>query len=139
MIWRKVGSGANSLFWYDPWVEGGPLGKRFERLFSLSLEKEGKILDIVEVRNGVVVWKRRWRRVLFEWELDKLRELLQEINNAGITWEGVDTWLRTKDSAGTYTVRSAYKWIRSSNLSAAENFHKKLWSCGAPLKVKAFV
>lgn len=136
-MWKKVGTGSSSFFWFDPWLEGRPLFKRFQRLFLLSLEKEGKISDVIQPRKEEVVSIGRWRRELFEWEVEKLRDMLQVINSIGMTWEGADKWLWKKDNSGSYTVLSAYKWIQSSDLSAVEEFQKKLWSCGAPLKVKA--
>lgn len=52
----------------------------------------------------------------------------------------MDKWVWMKDPSGVYSVRTAYTWIRSTEFSgAAWDFHKKLWQCGGPLKVKAFI
>lgn len=88
MVWKEVRSGANSHFWYDPWLSGGPLLKRFPMLFSLSMEKTGSVKDIVEGRIGGVLWKGRWRREVFVWEHEQLLELIQVINGVGLKWEG---------------------------------------------------
>lgn len=134
-----MGTGTNSSFWFDPWLDGGPLFRRYARLFTLSMDKLGTIADVVSQTSGVLRWNRRWQRVLFEWEVEQLKDLQQKIVNATLKWEGVDRWVWKKDPSGAYTVRSAYKWIRNSDLSAKEAFHDVLWSCGASLKIKAFV
>lgn len=69
----------------------------------------------------------------------KLREMQLLILGAGLKWEGVDRWVWKKDHTGIYSVQSAYSWIRSSDFIGVEDFNKMLWSCGAPLKVKAFI
>lgn len=38
---KVVGDGRNTLFWKDPWLEGGPLNLRYQRLFSISMNKSG--------------------------------------------------------------------------------------------------
>lgn len=113
-----MGTGTNSSFWFDPWLDGGPLFRRYARLFTLSMDKLGTIADVVSQTSGVLRWNRRWQRVLFEWEVEQLKDLQQKIVNATLKWEGVDRWVWKKDPSGAYTVRSAYKWIRNSDLSA---------------------
>lgn len=60
-------------------------------------------------------------------------------DGGGLAWERSDKWVWLRDPSGAYSVRFAYSWIHNSDYSASKNFHKKLWSCGAPLKVKGFV
>lgn len=138
MVGKEVGSGSCSYFSYDPWLEGGPLFKRFPRLFSLSLDKKGLIKDVIEGSIGGVLRRGRWRE-LFEWENGQFRDMLQMIRGAGLKWEGVDRWVWKKDTTGSYTVRTAYKWLRNSEFSNSDIFLNKLWSCDALLKAKAFV
>jgi hypothetical protein len=38
-VWRKVGDGADTFFWHDPWLGGVPLGVRFKSLFELVVDK----------------------------------------------------------------------------------------------------
>lgn len=61
-------------------------------------------------RDGLGCWNRNWRRNLFQWEDDQLRDL-QLIIQAGLKGEGCDSWFWKKDSTGCYSVRSAYKWL----------------------------
>lgn len=50
---RDVENGTRTLFWFDPWLDGGPLVGRFPRLFSLNMEKEGVVADFVCRKNEV--------------------------------------------------------------------------------------
>jgi len=46
IVSRKVGDGATTLFWYDPWVGDGPLCRRFSWLFNLP---ENKLLSVASM------------------------------------------------------------------------------------------
>lgn len=52
---------------------------------------------------------------------------------------GSDGWVWLKDNNGIFSVRSAYQWLRVSDIIVDEVFYKKLWDGGALLKIKAFV
>lgn len=136
---KSVGNENNTLFWIDKWVDGGPLRERFGRLFSLSMDKNGMVSDLIRGGNEVGVFKWRWRRELFQWELEPVGELENIISLAGFKRDGEDKWVWGKDSSGVYSVRSAYKWLRVADFSGEDIFYRKLWNGGAPLKVKAFV
>lgn len=69
---KVLGDGQNTLFWKDPWLEGGPLEVRFARLFSLSLDRSGKVSNLVSWQDGECVWRWQWRRRLFQWEKEEL-------------------------------------------------------------------
>jgi hypothetical protein len=54
----------------------------FPRLFSLSNQKEGSVLDIAVVGGDSLEWNFSWRRNLFQWEevlVVELKELLEEV------------------------------------------------------------
>jgi hypothetical protein len=38
-IVRRIGNGADTFFWTDPWLRGGPLSARYRSLFDLSNNK----------------------------------------------------------------------------------------------------
>lgn len=37
--------GKSTLFWHEPWLEGGKLSSRFSRLFSLSVNMQVSVAD----------------------------------------------------------------------------------------------
>lgn len=68
-----------------------------------------------------------------------LNELQVLVEHAGLTGEGTDRWVWKKDPSEQYTVSSAYKWLRLTDISGSEDFYDELWRGKAPLKVKGFV
>lgn len=125
-----MGDGLNTLFWCEPWLEEGPLQFKFGRLFSLCLDKEGSVGDIVRWRNGEVEWYWRWRRGLFQWESQQLAELQAVVLQAELKGEGVDKWVWMRDNSGSYSVSSAYQWLGLSDISGSEAFFDKMWKGG---------
>lgn len=121
VVKKVVGNRENTTFWNEPWVEGGLLRERFARLYSLSLDKEVLVADLVGWREGLREWKWRWRRVLFQWEINQLDELTSVVTQSGFKGEGRDSWVWKLDKVGVYSVQSAYKWLRASDSSGTCN------------------
>jgi hypothetical protein len=103
---RILGGGEETLFWSDCWV-GGPLKRRFERLFSLSLNKEA---TVAEMRRGEDnrEWHFSWRRDLFEWESEMLHYLIGEIATISFREGTCDNTVWLADSSKCYSAKSAY-------------------------------
>jgi hypothetical protein len=57
-----VGSGVNTLFWYDRWIGGVPLCACFRRLFDLAENKSISVEKMFSLgwEDGGEVWK--WQR-----------------------------------------------------------------------------
>lgn len=66
---KVVGSGHDTSFRNEPWVEGGLLCDRFLRLYSLSSNKGKLVADLGDWLEGVWRWKWKWRSELFQWEM----------------------------------------------------------------------
>jgi len=58
-IFKKVGDGRDTLFWTDPWLEGGPVAVRFRRLYDLSVSKNCTVKEMFEL--GVGEGGNAWR------------------------------------------------------------------------------
>lgn len=65
---KIVGNGQSTSFWAEPWVGSRILRNDFERLYSISSNKEARICELGSFDNGRWVWNLCWRRNLFEWE-----------------------------------------------------------------------
>ncbi|MCH92906.1 putative non-LTR retroelement reverse transcriptase, partial [Trifolium medium] len=77
-IVRRLGNGALTSFWNVIWVGDSSLRVRFPRLFSLSLQKEATVNEVVLAsENGLCVWNFVWRRPLFQWEEESVSRLLE--------------------------------------------------------------
>lgn len=92
----KVGDGTSTLFWHDKWVNSGPIKQTFPRLFSISEQRDAYINDMGYWRDNAWVWRFRWRRQLFVWEMDELERLkilIEQVvprngESDGICWYG---------------------------------------------------
>jgi len=76
-----VGDGRNTLFGYDTWIGDTTLRLKFPRLFELAVEKESKVEEMRRLGwdgNGRA-WV--WRRRLFAWEEDSVRECVALLCN----------------------------------------------------------
>lgn len=58
---KEMGNISKIYLWSDVWLDGAPLKMRFERLYSVSLDKEGLVSYLVGWREGVIDWRWRWR------------------------------------------------------------------------------
>jgi hypothetical protein len=73
-VLKRVGDGMNIFFWSDPWLGGTPLCVRFRRIFDLTVNKSSTVGDMLSLGWDVEgeVWM--WRRQLWTWEEEVLRE-----------------------------------------------------------------
>jgi len=79
-IRREVGDGAQTLFWWDPWIDGMVLKNSFSRLFDLAINKMTTVTEMYSLGWGEdgEAWK--WRRRLLAWEEEKVRECCNFFN-----------------------------------------------------------
>lgn len=62
----KLGSGERIRFWTDPWVEVGPLYRRFPRMFPLANEKTIGIREVGNFGVGRCAYNIPFRRRCFD-------------------------------------------------------------------------
>jgi len=65
---RRVGDGKATLFWEDHWVGTTPLKTQYLRLYNISEQKKGYIIELGQWDEGVWRWELAWKRSLFQWE-----------------------------------------------------------------------
>ena len=80
----KVGDGKDIYFWKDSWLKGEALKNVYPRLFSISSNKNAKLLELGSWSNGRWVWQLAWRRSFFEWENSMTDQLSQLLLGAGV-------------------------------------------------------
>jgi hypothetical protein len=120
-----------------------PLCEQFPRLFSISIHKMAMICDMREIVDGEDRWKWGWRRRLFAWELDLLRNLSALVPLVPLT-EANDAWWWRLEEDGVFTVKLAYLLLDGTFTSEAEldmaelKVLANIWKCVAPSKVIAF-
>lgn len=140
---RNVGNGANTSFWEVAW--GGDLAFRikYPRLFSLSNQKEALVGDLGTLNTPECNWSFSWRRPLFVWEIDLLRELYANLDGFRGSLEE-DVWCWKLEEKGVFSVNSLYKKLEGSMLEARTiseeqgRVFSSVWKSPAPSKVVAF-
>jgi hypothetical protein len=142
-IIRKMGNGANTKFWKDCWLGPIPLCAKFPCLFSISLQKEETIANLLSP-NVAEGWNFSWRRRLFVWETGLLEELLLSLRSVVLS-TGEDEWGWRPELGGEFSVRSAYALVSGLLIDRvilstdAQTVFNAIWKCYAPSKVLGFV
>jgi len=135
---RSVGDKKHTLFWSDVWVGGVSFRDRFSRLFELSMFKGESVFDMCLLGwdNEGEAW--RWRRRLFAWEEEIVKELRLLLQNVTLQVDREDRWLWSLESSFVYTIRSAYNLLYfQPHINYAVTL-SSLWHKDVPLKVVLF-
>ncbi|KAE8725177.1 hypothetical protein F3Y22_tig00009009pilonHSYRG00196 [Hibiscus syriacus] len=134
----QVGNGRSIEFWNDIWANNSTLKEQFPRIYALSINKTGKVVDFGCYDNNCWSWNICLRRNLCDWELDQWISLMTLIDNI-VLIDAVDDFLIWSGSGdGLFSVKACRSaLIRSSG----GNFQWKkwVWSGLAPPKVETFL
>jgi hypothetical protein len=65
-----VGDGSLISFWHDVWCGTQSLKDVFPELFRIARCKEVRVLDNMEISNGVVLWNVPFSRSVQDWEVE---------------------------------------------------------------------
>ena len=76
-----LGDGRRINFWSDVWCGVEALCNRFPNLFNIATNKEAKVADIWESREGNGCWSPTFLRSLNDWELEKMTSFLQILHD----------------------------------------------------------
>jgi hypothetical protein len=107
-VMRKVGDGAETLFWSDPWLSGIPLSVRYGRLFELAATKSRTVAEMFSSGWGAGGEAWVWRRQLWAWEEEMLGECQTLLLTVSVQVDSPDRWQWRHDPALGYSVRDAY-------------------------------
>lgn len=135
---RVVGDGKNTFFWTDKWLDGVPLKLRFSRLYELTVHKECTVEEMVRLG-----WEEEgnawgWRRRLWAWEEDSMRECVFLVNHVLLQDNIQDSWRWIPDPIHGYSVRGAYRFLTSQAEPATENIISSVWHRLVPSKISLF-
>jgi hypothetical protein len=140
---RKLGNGMLTRFWSDVWLGAEPLSLRFPGLFSLSLEKDVCVGELLNIEGSRRWWSFSWRRNLFQWEVERVALLEGMLGNVRLSLE-IDSWRWNYNVEEEFSVNSAYEAIMvlrvdSLNLSPYDlKIFSSIWESPAPSKVVVF-
>lgn len=84
------------------------------------------------------MWSWKWRRELFLWEHELVRELQIVVERVRLK-EGVgDSWVWCLDSSSEHSVQVAYIFFADSLQATGDAFLSKKWNKMVPHKMAAF-
>ncbi|GJY70827.1 RNA-directed DNA polymerase, eukaryota, reverse transcriptase zinc-binding domain protein [Tanacetum coccineum] len=86
---KKIGNGARTSFWNDPWCSSSPLKVRFPRIFMLETDKGSMVSNRLNIHNWSSILKRAPRGGI---ESSQLVDLLSAIS-AIILSDQPDSWV----------------------------------------------
>jgi hypothetical protein len=66
----EVGDGSHISFWHDVWCGDHSLKDTFPGLFHIAQRKEARVMDNLQVSNGVMHWNVPFLRVVQDWEVE---------------------------------------------------------------------
>jgi hypothetical protein len=142
-ISRRMGNGSDTLFWSSNWIGGTPLAVTFPRLFSLCNQKDNLVVDLLEVYEERRSWSFSWRRYLFQWEEELVKNLIDLLESVVLS-PGDDWWCSLLDPDNGFSVKSSYKLLSEDLLSdevadvELVEVLDQIWDSSVSYKVIAF-
>ncbi|XP_015964835.1 uncharacterized protein LOC107494201 [Arachis duranensis] len=137
----EVGNSRKTRFWEDNWVQGGPLKVNFPRLFSIS-SQQGFLIGNCGFWDGLEwIWNFQWRRKLFQWELEPVHQLHEQIRPVKMSSENKDSVVWKFDNTGVFSTQSFLQVIQMETLSdeiTSYSFTSALWRGLVPPRIELF-
>ena len=108
----------------------------FPSLFSLAANKEAKVADIWESREGARCWFPTFIRPLNDWELEEMIRFLKTLDDQNFRSMGEDKLLLKNAKENGFTVKAMYKSFDTS--LAVEFPYRLVWNPAVPPKIGVF-
>ena len=131
-----LGDGRRINFWSDVWCGVEALCNHFPNLFNIASNKEAKVADIWDSREGDGCWCPTFLRSLNDWELEEMTRFLQILHDHKFRPMGEDKLSLKNAKDKGFSVKSMYKGF---DVSPAFDFpHRLVWNPVAPPKIGVF-
>ena len=108
----------------------------FPSLFSLVANKEAKVADIWESREGVGCWSPTFISPINDWELEEMIRFLQTLNDQNFRPMGEDKLLLKNAKEKGFSVKIMNKCLDTS--PAVEFPYRLVWNPVVPPKIGVF-
>ena len=92
-------------------VGGEALSNRFPTLFNLATNKEAKVADIWEIREGEGCWSPTFLRALNDWEIEEMTRFLHILHDQKFRSTGVDKLSLQNVKDRGFSVKSMHKGV----------------------------
>ncbi|WMV15560.1 hypothetical protein MTR67_008945 [Solanum verrucosum] len=133
-ICYKVGEGTRIRFWKDKWIGQNSLMEDFADLYSFCDNPGASIAEMWSQQG----WNITLRRLLNDWEVDRVANLLQRLED----FPGLNTnpdairWKHDRD--GEFSVGRMYKRDLATQPGEIAGPWKQIWKSNTPTKIKCF-
>jgi hypothetical protein len=89
-LFYLVGDGSRVKFWHDRWCGDTPLKEAFPELFSIALDRNVLVADLMSHNNGVPHWDVLFTRSVQDWELESISSFLDFLYSIPVQGRGED-------------------------------------------------
>ncbi|KAE8698885.1 Phospholipid-transporting ATPase 3 [Hibiscus syriacus] len=134
----QVGNGKSISFWTDPWVDEVPLKILFPRIFALSTNKWGKVVDFGSFELNGWQWNIITRRNLSDWELEQWLDLMMKLKEIKLIDSVEDFFSWSASGDGLFSVKSCRKAL-GKEVGGFDLWSKGVWLGLSPPRVEAFL
>ncbi|GKV32816.1 hypothetical protein SLEP1_g41389 [Rubroshorea leprosula] len=135
----RIGEGRGVKFWWDSWCGEECLANKFPRLYFLSTGKEKECHEMGNEDRTTWKWNLSWRRNLFEWEEEAVRDLKRMIEEVKIKPGCPNRREWSPSTEGQYSTKIAYQRLSMPRKNPEEEkIFKRVWNPTVPSKVAAF-
>ncbi|KAL4179862.1 hypothetical protein AMTRI_Chr13g122260 [Amborella trichopoda] len=133
-----VGNGSKTQFWHAKWLSDGLLKSMYLDLFLNCIVKNLLINHVTIWQGENITWNltRSSKKISFEVERQSL-QLMPRLYDLCLSPCRVDKAIWELEPSGVFTVKSLYNILWMDRFTPTNNFSIKVWSCKAPLKVRA--
>ncbi|PWA61119.1 reverse transcriptase [Artemisia annua] len=130
-----VGRGNKTKFWEDHWVEGHILKVSFPRIFTLAIHKSGPVCNFGFWEDGQWNWDVKFRRRLFDWEVDQYEAFSSLLNSMMLVASNDDKVVWSFESSGKFSSKSFCYEVENLNYHG-NPLLSSIWKFKVPPKAR---
>ena len=135
-LFHLVGDGSRVQFWHDRWCGDMPLKEAFPELFSIALDRNVSVADLMSHNNGVLHWDVLFTRSVQDWELESISSFLDLLYSIPVQGRGEDRISWGSMDSKVFSVKSYYSYL--STPSPRSFPWKGVWKSKVPPRVAFF-
>ena len=99
-----VGDGTRVKFWHDRWCGDMPLKEAYLELFSIALDRNVSVADLMSHDNGMIHWDVLFTRSVQDWELESILSFMDLLYSTLVQGVGEDKLSFGNPDSNVFTV-----------------------------------
>ena len=111
-----VGDGTQVRFWHDRWCGDTPLKEAYPELFSIALERNALVADLMSHANGMINWDVLFTRSVQDWELESISSFMDLLYSTPIQGAREDKLIWGNPDSKALTVKQYYRSLSSPSI-----------------------